>query len=244
MWRFEAGKELVYGKEVYSPDYTIRGFVFFDLNKDKDLEIAVNSNQIPDFPTQLVLLNSSGEKIGEYWNAGRFVDIDCLDLDEDGKKEIVIAGMNNEYKKSCIAVFDSQNIQGGSPQENEKYICDNLERGTEKYYVLLPRLDWAYKNNILESISQINNLKNRRISFVTKVSRVIYEFSYDFKVLKIRPSHATEVMYNDSLQEGRIDFDLNEQYVEYLSNNILYYDGQNWVSTPTMTSYWEKSLNQ
>lgn len=244
LWKFEAGKEMVYGKEIYSPDYRVHGFDVCDFDNDGNFEIAVISSQIPYFPTQLVILNTRGEKLGEYWNAGRLQDIEFLDLNEDGKKEIIVAGMNNEYGKSCIAVFDSLNIQGGSPQENGFYKCNELESGTEKYYILLPRIEWAYNKILIEPVEQIKSLKNNRISFITKFSRVIYEFSFDLKILKVRPSHTSIIIHDEALREGRVEFDLDEQYIEQLSNSILYYDGQNWISIPTLTSNWKnKAIN-
>ncbi len=70
IWRFDAGKELNCGEKVFSPDYRIPGFVCHDTDGDGHLETLVFAFQKPDWPCQMALLDSSGRRLGEYWNSG------------------------------------------------------------------------------------------------------------------------------------------------------------------------------
>jgi len=244
LWRFDTGGELKYGSEIFSPDYRIHGFDIIDLDNDMKREIIIISDHNDDFPTQLTVLSPRGELIGEYWNSGRISDFECEDLDGDGRKEIILAAMNNEYKKAVLIVFDSRRIQGSSPQTGA-FKCESLLEGTEKYYILLPRTDADRYYDELEAAIKISILKNKRLSILTLCSFIYFEFSYELELLNIRLTNRFDLLHKKAVREGKIkDFTNENKYKDSLIQGILYYDGQNWVSTPTMSSYWKnKAIN-
>jgi hypothetical protein len=188
---------------------------------------------------QLVLLNSEGKILGEYWNSGRLTDYAFVDLNEDGKKEIVVVGMNNEYGKGCLVVFDTFETKGGSPQSGY-YKCEELEPGSEKYYILFPRTDVDIDKRLVESIITIDVLKNHRLSNITQLNRIIYEFNYKLELQDVRFSHAFEQMHKEARLEGKIKSELNDEYRSNLAKGLLYYDGENWVSKHTMSNSWKE----
>ncbi len=244
LWHFDTGRELKYGSEKFSPDYRIWGFDINDLNNDMKREVIVISDHNDDFPTQLTVLSPRGELIGEYWNSGRISDFECEDLDSDGRKEIILAAMNNEYKKAVLIVVDSHRIEGASPQTGA-FKCESLPNGTEKYYILFPRTDADRSYYDHEATLQINVLNNKRLSALTYESFIYFEFSYELELLNIRLTNRFDLLHKKAVREGKIkDFTNENEYKDSLMQGILYYDGQNWVSTPTMTSYWKnKALN-
>jgi len=187
---------------------------------------------------QLVLLNSEGEFLGEYWNSGRLTDYAFVDLNGDGKKEIVVVGMNNEYGKGCLVVFNPTKIKGGSPQSGY-YKCKELEPGSEKCYILFPRTDVEIDKYPVESIITIDVLKNHRLSVLTQLSRIIYEFNYKLELQDVRFSHTFEQMHKEARLEGKIKSELNEEYRRNLEKGFLYYDGENWVSKHTTSNSWK-----
>lgn len=239
LWRLDTGMELQFGKKVISKDYRIHGFDVYDLDKDGSLEIIIFAAHRHDFPTQLLILNSKGEKLGEYWNSGRFSDLQFIDLNNDGRDEIILSGCNNEYIKGCLIVFDTAQISGGSPQSNEEFICKELESGTEKYYILFPRTDLDLLEAKVEAISTIDDLENHRLLLTSLVGRILFELSYDLELQSVTFSHMFQQKHKLAHLEGKINSELNEEYKENLKKNIFYYDGENWISTPTMTSYWK-----
>jgi len=90
------------GQKIYSPDYSFEGFDVCDLEGDDNLETIIISNNNSYFPTQLVMLNSEGEILGEYWNSGRLSDYAFVDLNGDGKKEIVAVGLTTNLAKAVL----------------------------------------------------------------------------------------------------------------------------------------------
>jgi hypothetical protein len=235
LWKFSAGREMKCGSKIYSADYRIIGFDASDLNNDGKLEIIVSSVQRFQWPCQLVVLNHNGEKLGEYWNSGYISVFVFADLNADARKEIVGGGVNNEYGKACLVVFDSRRIKGSSPQLEPEYTCQELEPGSEMYYILLPRtyvdLEDGYP---VEGINEIDILKDNRISVETNLSKIIYKFDYNL-ALQEHPwsSHGFEIQHRKALAEGKIKSTLNEEYWKKLAKGMLFWDGQSWVSHPT-----------
>lgn len=246
LWEYTTGKELKFGTIIYSSDYRIHGFDVNDIDNDGNFEIIVFSYHKPDFPCQLLVLDSEGNKLAEYWNSGQLKDTAYVDLDNDGIKEIIIAGMNNEYAKSCLIIFDANSMKGCSPQQKDFWICKELTLGSEMYYILFPQVDIALLEMLMEPISLIDVLKNSRLKIMTGASAIYYELNYGMELQNIRLSHRFQLLYREALKEGKITKELNqEKYIEELSRCLLYWDGQNWVSTPTMNTYWkDKAINQ
>jgi len=241
LWKFTGGKVLKFGQKVISQDYRLYGFDVFDMNGDGNLEIAIISAHRIRFPTQLVILDSQGRKLGEYWNSGRLSDLQFMDLNEDGREEILVSGCNNEYKKGVLIVFDTAHINGSSPQTDEKSICKELKSGTEKYYILFPRTDVDILEAEVEAINIIDNLKNRRLSLLSLTSQILFELNYDLELEGITLSHAFRQKHKWARLEGKIKSEINEEYEQSLKEDLLYYDGNGWVSEPTMTAYWKNN---
>ena len=239
LWKFETGREMKFGPKIYSHDYSFQGFDVCDLDGDGKLETIIISNNTYFFPTQLVVLNSEGEILGEYWNSGRFSDYAFVDLNEDGKKEMVAIGLNNEFGKGCLVVFDPTEIKGGSPQSGY-YKCKELEPGSEKYYILFPRTDVDIDKYPVESGITIDVLKNHRLSVLTSISRILYELNYKLELQDVRFSHKFEQMHKEARLKGEIKSELNEEYRSNLVEGLLYYDGKNWVSKPAMSNPWKE----
>ena len=243
LWDFESGRELKYGKKIYAQDYRIYGFEAIDLNHDGMLEIVVIAYHYPDFPTQLVVLNSDGEISGEYWNSGQLKDLVSVDLEEDGRMEIVIAAMNNEYSRPSLIVFDAISIRGSSPQKKNFYKCKDLEPGTEKYYILFPQVDIAVLDALMESLSQIDVLKNKRLAATAGICGIIYELNFKLQLMNIRLTHGTQILYKKAVSEGKVTSFLNEDYKNGLEKDFLCFDGEKWVSESTMNNNWDRPGN-
>ena len=236
LWEYPSGKNIKYGTTVYSADFRIHGIDLLDINNDGELEILIISFQHPYFPTQLSILNNQGKRINEYWHTGRLTDYEIDDLDGDGLPELILVGCNNEYNKGCIVVFDAENIKGSSPQSKDDYICEGLETGYEKYYVLMPVTDVLLTETIRGSINTIQILKNERIEIVTILTRIYYEFDFNLNLTGIRPSDDFRIKHRNKKADGLISSTLSDQYFIDLANAIFYYDGKNWINKPTMNS--------
>jgi hypothetical protein len=243
LWQYKLGKEMKYGSKTFSSDYRIEGFDLCDFDYDGNSEILIIVAHRYRFPAQVVLLNSKGEKIGEYWNSGYIADYEFVDLDNDGTKEIILVGVNNEYGKGSLIVLAFGLIKGGSPQKKAEYQCKALEPGSERNYVLFPRTDLDLLEKQISTIGIIGILENKRLFILISDINIIFELNFNLEPIYITLSHDFKQKHSKAQTEGRITSVLNKEYEDSLLNGILYWDGQNWISTPTMTSFWKNKTS-
>lgn len=241
LWKFKAGHTTQFGSQIYSADYRIKGFDVCDLDSDGDAEIIVISSHHHFFPNQIVILSTEGEVKGEYWNSGYLIDFAIVDLNRDKKKEIIFVGVNNEYGKGCLVVFDSALINGASPQSGD-YKCKELEPGSEKYYILFPRTDVDLIKSTVNYLANIDILENRLLSVTTGYTTIIFELNFNLELQTVQFSHTFEQLHKMALAEGKIKSELNEDYKKTLEDGLLYYDGENWTSKPEMSNPWQSRL--
>jgi hypothetical protein len=239
MWEFKAGRKIKFGQTEYSSDFWIRGFDICDLDNNGSQEIILIAHTLHFYPTRLVVLNTKGKVLGEYWNSGQLGDMDFADLNGNGKKEIIAAGQNNEYAKACIVFFDPNHLKGDSPQINSEYKCDELSSGSELFYILFPRTDLDLLENPAESIRSIEIQNNRQILGLTYISGIYFRFDFNLNLKGVRLSHRFERLHNKLFLEGKIKSELNkEKYIKELEKGLLYYDGEKWVNHYAMSNSW------
>jgi hypothetical protein len=235
LWRFRAGRELRCPGKVYSPDYRVQGFHCRDLDRDGRLETLVFSYQAPDWPCQMAVLDASGRLAGEYWNAGYLFCPAYHDLDGDGREEILVGGVNNEYKGGCLIVFDTRRIAGGSPQSG-RFACEGWGPGTQRYYVIVPYTDVSDAMGVVvEGFNDVLIQKNSTIRAIYGVS-LFYEFDFGLKCLQVDWGHGYINQHGDMVRAGRITSVLDGAYAAALLAGVRYWDGSAWTAEPSLSN--------
>jgi hypothetical protein len=230
-WHFDAGREMRFGAKDYSADYRIHGFIVHDFNQDGRQEIIIVSYQYPQWPCQLAVLDGKGRMTGEYWNSGQLKDVKFQDLDGDGREEMLVAGINNQYG-GCLIVFDHSFVRGGSPQTGAFKAAD-LPSGSELAYILLPRTDVSLAlGEIVEGLAQLGVTSSRRLR-VVDIHGLIFEFGFDLRCLDVDWGHGFMMIHNDLLASGKIHSDDDEAYRKILKDGIRYWNGSAWLAEPT-----------
>lgn len=86
--------------------------------------IVVGSSHQYSWPYQVVLLDSAGRAVAEYWHPGWLWRLAIADLDEDGAEEILLGGVNDSYGdvkdegkpyRATLVVLDSRRMGGHGP---------------------------------------------------------------------------------------------------------------------------------
>jgi len=231
LWSFRAGKELRGGGKVFSPDYRIAGFHVHDLDGDGTQETIVEAFQAPDWPCQLAVLDSRGKMIGEFWNAGYLRDVAYQDLDGDGREELIVVGVNNEYRGGCLIVFDTRKISGSSPQTGE-FVCEGFGPGTELYYVTVPRSDVSEAMGLyVADLRMLDITENRRIRATSSIG-LIFEFGFDLELLQLTWGHSYIFNHQNMTEAGKITSVLDDAYTANLRKAVRYWNGSEWVAEP------------
>jgi hypothetical protein len=227
LWNFSAGRQMQYGSDIYSSDYRIVGFDVQDLDGDKNLEIIVISIHKPFFPSQLTVLDNLGRVRGEFWNSGHLSDFTCVDLDNNGRKEIIATGFNNEYRQGCLAIFDSMRIGGSSPQSIDKYICPGLKSGAESFYARFPQ-PFEY-NKLVEkdTLESVSVLKNDMFSVRSWPSGLYFNFNFRLEFSGIISSDIFRNIFQH--QTGLIEVVSEEIYLKNLEEKIVVYEHNKWI---------------
>ncbi len=235
LWKFHGGRELRCGGKVFSPDYRIAGFHTHDMDGDGRLETVVESFQAPDWPCQLAVLDSSGKMVGEFWNAGYLRELAYHDIDGDGREELIVCGVNNEYRGGCLIVFDTRKIGGSSPQTGE-YACEGFGAGSELYYVTVPFLDVSEAiGHRVDGLRDIGITGNNWIR-VTTTTGLWYEFGFDLKCVQISWGNGFTVTHGEMVKAGKLTSVLDEAYRDAVLKAIRYWNGSAWVAEPARNS--------
>lgn len=233
MWRFDAGKELKCGAKVFSPDYRIPGFVCHDMDGDGRLETLVFAYQKPDWPCQMAVLDASGRRVGEFWNSGYLKYPVFHDINGDGREELIVVGVNNEYRGGCLAVFDTRRISGASPQSGD-FACREYEPGSELYYVTVPYADVsAAVGNVVDGFHYAFITGNDRIS-ATHSLNLFYEFDFGLACTQVSWGHGFQNLHDELSKAGKITSVLGEAYREMLREGVRYWNGSAWTAVPSM----------
>lgn len=233
VWRFEAGRELTCKAKIFTPDYRIAGFYLHDVDGDGRLETLVESFQAPDWPCQLALLDSAGKTISEFWNAGYMREMAYADVNGDGREELIVCGVNNEYKGGCIAVFDPKNMSGGSPQTGN-YVCKDIGPGTMLYYITTPYVDVSLPlGYVVEGFNLLDITKNNWTRAQMK-NGLIFEFDPSFRCVQVSGGHQFEMVHSGLVKDGKVTSVLNEGYLKAIRDGIRYWNGAAFVAEPSM----------
>ena len=232
LWTIQTGRVLEYGGKTYSPDYRISYMNVADIDHDGDMEVLLVSAQRYFFPTQFLVLDHNGKIIGEYWNTGRISDFSVVDIDEDGINEIILGGCNNAYNKACIIVFDHKNIDGFSPQTAD-YSSSSFQTGTENFYILFPNTDVCLTEAPRGSINRMDILSNQKLLIREAHTLLYFVVDFHMKVEKILLSDTFRRKHKKAKEAGLISSDFDDASLEALVRQVLYWNGSEWVSTPT-----------
>jgi hypothetical protein len=235
-WRFQAGRELVCRSKRFSPDYRIAGFYCHDIDGDGKLETVVESIQAPDWPCQLALLDADGRMIGEFWNAGYLRDLTYWDINGDGREELIVCGVNNEYKGGCLIVFDPRRIAGGSPQSGD-FVCQGIGPGSMLYYVTTPYIDVSEAlGYAVDGLRQVNVTKNDWIR-ATGGNGLFYEFDFGLRPIQAFPGHGFMALHEEARKAGGVTSVLGDAYWKALLDGIRFWNGSAWTPEPSMVRH-------
>jgi hypothetical protein len=232
-WNYRTGGPLVCGGEVFSPDFRLAGFNVHDHDGDGRLEIVVEAFHAPDWPCQLSVLDCEGKRIGEYWNAGYLREIAYHDINGDGREELIVVGVNNQYRGGCIVVFDTRAIRGSSPQTGE-YACAGIGPGSELYYVTTPYLDVSALLGYY-----VSGFQNVDIVADNKWIRALYteglwiDFGFDLSALQVNWGHGFRIRHQEGVEAGKIRTVLDDSYRQLVLAGIRYWNGSVFTPEPS-----------
>jgi hypothetical protein len=232
-WRFETGRALEFGGRPFHRDYRIFGFDVDDYDGDGKPEVLVISHHMPDWPCQVVLLGTSGAVEGEYWNAGYIMDASAGDVDGDSATELVLGGVNNEYRRGCVAVFKAGGLRGGSPQTQPGFRSPEVGAGGQSAYVLFPKT--AVHRAWRQEGDPVNYFWIRPrdgLMAMTTDTQIYYDLDKTLACRNITRSSTFLNLHENFVRQGQVLPEPNEAYLKVLESEFRYYRNGRWDVPP------------
>ena len=205
------------------------------LNGTKVLFLVARN--IPNFANAIfkleLLTGKRFDSLSTLWNAGGITNAMIGVFNEDNKKEMIVAGLNNGFERAVLFSVDLDKIMGQTPSP-ERYIFNNIPKAELNKYILLPNSDYGklyhrsnlvpsnglyYASNSKEIVAQTLDGNDKPILFY-------YGFNTELNFLwvdcadnaqHLRDSLVIQGILNPPLTNTEEYFKILEESIEYLN---------------------------
>jgi len=238
IWGYDFKDTIETNEMVHAPtfDNTIIDTVTI-LNQKAIAMIAKNEL----YPSAVYFLNlKTGKRIGPtMWHAGHLHVCLIKDFNEDGKRELVLLGINNSYERNVLISVNINEIKGQLPAEG-KYKFKDLPLTKLNSYVLLPKSDlnsyFKLRFNTNEYLLLYSS--NKYFLFYLNEGKtfdsynILYRFDKGFKLLLLDPGDYFRVVRDSLVSEGKLQppYTDTPEYKEILKKQIRYWNGKKFVT--------------
>ncbi len=248
-WSYKLSRKMTFGNETIEDAFFPRYLLVDDFDSNGSTEVIALATNNPLYPNVIIKLDGkTGTLLSEYWNSGVLGPPRAVDIDNDGVKEILITGANNGFHYAPLIVLDSRHISGHSPAP-PSHTPVGISKGVEKYYILLPKSD-------LSAFSSTGNTEGYEMSVESEFIRLstnetlgkekpslVYYFDHNLKCNRVEDSNEFTVLHNKYRSEGKLSKSLNDAYWKELLRDVQYWDGEKFVSTPTMNKRYLSAIS-
>lgn len=193
-------------------------------------------------PSVIVRYDAGGNELGQYWHFGNIYGMFAIDINGDGKKELILTGINDtedtlRQEFPAIVVLDPHRIVG-----ERKSVCSPgfalSESDAELYYLRLPVSPLSLTVSRLETATRLVQSSTGILAFDVVNSHdkddedkttYEYRFSHDFRILEVRSTTWTDQVYARKVKQGLLKGTIDAAYLDALKNGVRYWDGEKWV---------------
>jgi len=195
------------------------------------------------YPSAVYFLDlKTGERIGTtMWHTGHLQSGKIIDINKDGKKELIMFGLSNAYRRVIAFSVDIDKIDGQLPTEGVRKFV-GLKDAEINAYVLLPNTDYTLYltsnyNRILPGNISINENVDGIFNYLMEgefpnYKGILIELDGNLNVTKIDPSLEFEIARDSLVVKGELKLPLThtEEYQKILYDQIRYWDGEKFIT--------------
>jgi hypothetical protein len=244
---FDAGKKLLTEKKLgeavhflqarYSENFNINNVLVddFDGNGKMEILVSVANERSPFF---LIRLDAEGNEIGQYWHFGHLRGVYLADLNNDGRKEIILCGINDVLDDTnesfpVIAVLDPAKMMGKTEAVGSRGF-GFLPSQAELYYIRMPRVEMTNLLNAEAAMKYMRPGRDENLIFYYESSTADhvpifdYTLTKDMRVTEVKSNEATFRLNDRLVQEGKTLVKMDSAYFENLKTGVKYWDGKEW----------------
>ncbi|MBI5084274.1 MAG: hypothetical protein HZB13_06725 [Acidobacteria bacterium] len=223
-WQFCTTRAITTGKKTFTPVFGVNYFALVPASGKKQPRVLVGSNQQPEYPMQVALLDSSGKLLREHWHSGHISHPLVTDFDGDGRPEIYLSGIANGYKTAVLVALDPENFGGASVENDPQYQIQGMQPPRELARVLFPR---SSLNLALETYNEGTTLalSGRLLTVVvresmgsTPAAEIYYEFEPVLKLARVGVGDSNYSQYKRLYQQGALKSELTQAEIDSYRN--------------------------
>jgi len=207
-------------------------------------DAADSRSQTEDSRSQTPFGNEGIKEQAYYWHCGNIFCISFIDLNKDGRKEILCGGVSNleGHRQGFMAVFDSRYLSGVSMNTDP---FGDGRKGTEMYYILFPKTVFSgtigHGDNLVLSITE---LSEGRIQVQVKevgpgdetAPFILYFLDYNLNPIGMNPSNTFDARIKDYYSG---DY---RRYQDSLLHSIRFWTGDSLAAAPTRNKYYLEAI--
>ncbi len=232
-------EEFKYSTESYSRNFEIGYFIVGEVAENGKKEIWLNTTNARS-PSATIRLDSKGNAIGKYWHFGHLTSIYALDVDNDGKKEVIVTGINdlNEesyYQYPAIVAIDPDKVVGNGKSTTAPAFGFPFS-SAELYYVRLPLSDLNTFYRFNAHVYGIADINENEIEFdvhsrpagLPETIIFQYHFNRDMSIREVKSNNTIDRIHNQLVAQGKLTGKIDSVYLANLKNGVRYWDGKEW----------------
>jgi hypothetical protein len=223
-WQFEPGHVARTAHETFAPPFIAEALAVIG-GDGMQREVVVTSHHVTFHPNQVALLSSSGKLLGEYWHWGRLPHLEIVDLDGDGKTEILLGGVSAGYDSATLVALDPAAVRGASVEtEAPEDRILGFAPAAEKARLLFPR---TCINRALDRYNEVGRLTVRAKEVRVQVweghvpnsarPSVTYTLDRNLRVTAVTASDRLRSLHHELEASGQLDHLFTEAEIQRLA---------------------------
>ena len=225
----------------YETSFSYDGIAVADFAGDGRREVFA-SIACTHSPWSLARFDERLHIIGRFWHFGD-QEIYEADLNNDGKKELILSGVNqvDELRSGQfgdVIVLDPEKIEGEAESIASRGYGLQASNA-EIYYLRFPESDMfkalGTKQNgpVLVSSTNERQLKFSVRSSLSDGPFFEYNFTKDMRVQEVKFGSPDVWIHAKLKKEGKVSSTFDQKYLEDLKNGVRYWDGKAWTKEVT-----------
>ena len=205
--------------------------------------LLLRARNEPNFPNAVFMLDlKTGKRLDSLntlWNAGGITNSILGDFNEDGKKELVLGGINNGYECAVFFSVNLDRIKGQTPSK-DRYVFKDIQKALLNNYILLPHTDYGkliFRHNVVPYNTLFFDSKSKefQVSTYEGLDNPIlfhYRFDKNFNFLWVDCADNAQQLRDSLVSQGilRPPYTNTNEYFKILKDQIRYWDGEKFNS--------------